>query len=309
MLKLYILNGPERGRSFDLEGDTTLLGRSSDNHVQIKDNGASRKHLKIHKKNGQFFIEDLNTSNGTLLNGEKISPREKFEVGEGHPITVGKTLMVLGEAPDEKEGPTLNFGNITAEIDPSQLPKPAQDRPMTHFKNMELLYRVSMVLMGSLDITEIFQKIMDHMFDLLKRIDRGAILLIDEKTRKLKQIAARSNYTDEKAIPNYSRTVVNKVINEGKPIIMQDTSLEDENDLSDSMKKIRSVMCVPLISRFQIRGVIYVDSVDRPHGFRREDLYLLTALSSSAAIAIENASLYSNASRDPRKAPGKRGPF
>jgi signal transduction histidine kinase/CheY-like chemotaxis protein/putative methionine-R-sulfoxide reductase with GAF domain len=159
---------------------------------------------------------------------------------------------------------------------------------------MELLYRVSMVLMGSLDITEIFQKIMDHMFDLLKRIDRVAILLIDEKTRKLKQIAARSNYSDEKAIPNYSRTVVNNVITEGKPVIMQDTALEDENDLSDSMKKIRSVMCVPLISRFQIRGVIYVDSVDRPHGFRREDLYLLTALSSSAAIAIENASLYSN---------------
>jgi signal transduction histidine kinase/ActR/RegA family two-component response regulator/pSer/pThr/pTyr-binding forkhead associated (FHA) protein len=259
--------------------------------------GASRKHLKIHKQNGQFFIEDLNTSNGTLLNGERISPGEKFEVGEGHPITVGKTLMVLGEAPVEKEKPTLNFGNITTEIDSTQLLTPTQDRPMTHFKNMELLYRVSMVLMGSLDITEIFQKIMDHMFDLLKRIDRGAILLIDEKTRKLKQIAARSNYSDEKAIPNYSRTVVNKVINESKPVIMQDTSLEDENDLSDSMKKIRSVMCVPLISRFQVRGVIYVDSVDRPHGFRREDLYLLTALSSSAAIAIENASLYSNLER------------
>jgi signal transduction histidine kinase/CheY-like chemotaxis protein len=151
-----------------------------------------------------------------------------------------------------------------------------------------------MVLMGSLDINEIFQKIMDHMFDLLKRIDRGAILLIDEKTHKLKQIAARSNYSDEKNIPNFSRTVVTKVINEGKPVIMQDTTLENEDDLSDSMKKIRSVMCVPLISRFQTRGVIYVDSVDRPHGFRREDLYLLTALSSSAAIAIENAALYSN---------------
>jgi signal transduction histidine kinase len=261
----------------------------------------SRKHLKIHKNNGQFFIEDLNTSNGTLLNGEKISPGEKFELGEGHPITVGQTLMVLGEALSEKEKSALNFGNVTTEIDATEFPSPPQDRPMTHFKNMELLYRVSMVLMGSLDITEIFQKIMDHMFDLLKRIDRGAILLIDEKTRKLKQIAARSKYSDENNIPNYSRTVVSKVINEGKAIIMQDTTLEDEDDLSDSMKKIRSVMCVPLISRFQTRGVIYVDSVDRPHGFRREDLYLLTALSSSAAIAIENASLYSDLERIVKK--------
>jgi len=47
-----------------------------------------------------------------------------------------------------------------------------------------------------------------------------------------------------------------------------------------------------LISRSQIRGVIYVDSVSKPHGFRNDDLSLLTALSSSAAIAIENALLY-----------------
>jgi signal transduction histidine kinase/ActR/RegA family two-component response regulator len=294
MLKLYILNGPERGQSFDLEAETTLLGRSPNNDIRIKDVGASRKHLKIHRKNGQYFIEDLNTSNGTLLNGERISPGEKFEVGEGHPITVGKTLMVLGEAFAEKGEHISNFGNITTEIDATELPTLPQDRPMTHFKNMELLYKVSIVLMGSLDVTEIFQKILDHVFDLLRRIDRGAILLIDEKTRQLKQIAARSNYSDDKTVANYSRTVVNRVINDGKPVIMQDTTLEDEDDLSDSMKKIRSVICVPLISKYQIRGVIYVDSVDRPHGFRREDLYLLTALSSSAAIAIENASLYSN---------------
>ena len=294
MLKLYILNGPERGQAFDLEAETTLLGRSPNNDIRIRDVGASRKHLKIHRKNGQYFIEDLNTSNGTLLNGERISPGEKFEVGEGHPITVGKTLMVLGQDITEKKECISNFGNITTEIDATELPTLAQDRPMTHFKNMELLYRVSIVLMGSLDVTEIFQKILDHVFDLLKRIDRGAILLIDEKTRNLKQIAARSNYSDEKSVTSYSRTVVNRVINEGKPVIMQDTTLEDEDDLSDSMKKIRSVICVPLISKYQIRGVIYVDSVDRPHGFRREDLYLLTALSSSAAIAIENASLYSN---------------
>jgi hypothetical protein len=173
VLKLYILNGPQRGRSFDLETDTTLLGRSHENHIQIRDKGASRQHLKIHRKNGQFFVEDLNTSNGTLLNGERIIPGEKLEVGEGHPITIGKTLIVLGESLSGEDKPGLNFGNMTTEIDATELHLPAQDRPMTHFKNMELLYRVSMVLMGSLDINEIFQKIMDHMFDLLKRIDRG----------------------------------------------------------------------------------------------------------------------------------------
>jgi PAS domain S-box-containing protein len=151
-----------------------------------------------------------------------------------------------------------------------------------------------MVLMGSLDVNEIFQKIMDHMFDLLKRIDRGAILLIDHKTGKLKQIISRSKYETGKSKLNYSRTVVNKVIKDGTPVMMPDTSQESPDNLSDSMEQVRSVMCVPLISKSQIRGVIYVDSLSAPHGFRREDLYLLTALSSSAAISIENALLYSS---------------
>jgi hypothetical protein len=60
------------------------------------------------------------------------------------------------------------------------------------------------------------------------------------------------------------------------------------------LMKIRSVMCVPLVSKSQTRGIIYVDSVKQPYGFRKEDLALLTALSSPAAIAVENALLYSN---------------
>ena len=70
-------------------------------------------------------------------------------------------------------------------------------------------------------------------------------------------------------------------------------------NLSESMQlmKIKSVMCVPLISRSTVRGVIYVDSVSKPHGFRKEDLSLLTALSIPAAYAIENALLHPKADR------------
>jgi signal transduction histidine kinase/ActR/RegA family two-component response regulator len=77
---------------------------------------------------------------------------------------------------------------------------------------------------------------------------------------------------------------------------MSDTRNADDSERSKSMElmKIRSVMCVPLVSKSQTRGIIYVDSIKRPYGFRKEDLALLTALSSPAAIAIENALLYSN---------------
>lgn len=95
---------------------------------------------------------------------------------------------------------------------------------------------------------------------------------------------------------DYSKTIVERVIRTAKPVSMADTSKEEEMNLSDSMKalNIRSVMCVPLISRGNMHGAIYVDSLNAPHGFRKEDLFLLVGLSSPAAVAIENALLYAN---------------
>ena len=74
---------------------------------------------------------------------------------------------------------------------------------------------------------------------------------------------------------------------------MSNTLYEAEGALSKDMEtsKIRCVLCVPMIIESQIYGAIYVDSVQGPYGFRRDDLLLLNSLTGSVAIAIENAQL------------------
>ena len=170
------------------------------------------------------------------------------------------------------------------------------NRPGTTPKNLEFIYKVTSALMESFRINEILERILDYIFDLFKRIDRGAIILLDSETGEISEIISRSTKKNEASTKTFSRTIVERVIKERKAITMTDTMDEERVDLSKSMEimKIRSVMCVPLISRSQVRGVVYVDSVGKPYGFRNEDLSLLTALSSPAAIAIENALLYSN---------------
>ena len=166
-----------------------------------------------------------------------------------------------------------------------------QDRPMTPQKNMELIYKASNALMESInvneDIHEILKRILNYLLDLLQRVDRGVFILIDSETKEISELIP--------GIRSYSRTIVDRVMREGKAVVMLDTFSEDKVDLSESMEimKVRSVMCVPLISRSQVKGAIYVDSLNRPYGFRKEDLSLLTALSVPAAFAIENASLHS----------------
>ena len=53
MDKLYIMNGPDKGRCFDLKGDTIYIGRSPDNNIQVKGRTVSRRHLKIHRKTNE----------------------------------------------------------------------------------------------------------------------------------------------------------------------------------------------------------------------------------------------------------------
>jgi PAS domain S-box-containing protein len=294
MAKLHIVHGPDKGKAFDLKDDITYIGRSSENDIQIKDNSVSRKHLKIIRKDNKFFVEDLKSTNNTFVDGEFVVPGKEIEIKAGLPIAIGKALVSIGESLPEETLSIQSSDEFANEFVKTGMYTAYKDRPMTTSKNLELIYKVANVLMQSLNITELFEKLMDYLFDFLKRIDRGAILLIDEKTGKLTQIITRSKYDTGGTLVNYSRTIVNKVITEAKPLTMPEMKPEEMDDFSDSMGVIRSVMCVPLISKSKVRGVIYVDSVDMPHGFRKEDVSLLTALSSSAAMAIENALLYSN---------------
>jgi len=122
---------------------------------------------------------------------------------------------------------------------------------------------------------------------------------LNKDTGKLQEVVSKTRIDDKDNLfskINYSRSIVNRAIKEAKPVKISNTSLVNKTNLSDSMEQmnVMSVMCVPLIYKEDILGVIYVDSIDLPEGFRKDDLELLTGLSNTASIAIENARLYSN---------------
>lgn len=292
MSKLFVLSGPEKGLSHDLKEEVIFVGRAPDNHVQLKERHVSRRHLKIVRKGDKYFIEDLRSTNGTYIRDKQIIPGKVFEVREGVPIGVGSVFLSLGREYKRDVTSLQKFVDPTSPLNDTT----EMDRPKTSLRNLELIYSVSKMLMQSLDLNELFEKILDHIFDLLKRIDRGAILLVDSRSGKITRVISRTKDDAKHAARPYSRTIVNRVLKEGKAVMMSNTMREDKEQRSESMEimKIKSVMCVPLMSKSKIRGAIYVDSVSKPYGFRKEDLSLLSALSSPAAIAMENATLYSN---------------
>jgi pSer/pThr/pTyr-binding forkhead associated (FHA) protein len=286
------MNGPDKGLSFDIVSDTVTLGRATENDIPMRDKSVSRIHAKISRKGNKFFVQDLKSKNGTFVDGMRIRAGTEYEIKEGVPIAVGKTFFSLGKAYPEDVLAILDSVDLFKELEGNG-DLAVKDRPLTAQKNMELIYKVSNVLMQSLNIKDVLEKILNYVMELLKRIDRGVIILINEDTRTISEVISIFKSGEDDCRMPYSRSIVNRVMRERQPVTMLDTLTEDQTILSDSMKinKIRSVMCVPLISRSKLRGVIYVDSVNQPHGFRKEDLDLLTALSSPAAVAIENALL------------------
>ncbi|RLS53296.1 MAG: FHA domain-containing protein, partial [Planctomycetota bacterium] len=74
------------------------IGRESANHIQLRDNEASRRHAEVSRVGEFFVICDLNSSNGTFVNKQKI---EKAELSSGDQLQIGRTLLVYSGDTEE----------------------------------------------------------------------------------------------------------------------------------------------------------------------------------------------------------------
>lgn len=89
-IKLMIVDGPSRGKEFPLAEGETVLGRTNETPIELPSNKVSRRHAAIRVARGQVEIEDLNSSNGTYINGKRIT---KSAVPAGAKIVVGEYVL------------------------------------------------------------------------------------------------------------------------------------------------------------------------------------------------------------------------
>lgn len=299
MNELCIISGDMGGRSFPLKKDVTTIGRSGDNDIRIPDRSISRAHAMIFKEGATYFVKDLNSYNGTVVDGKSIKAGEKMEVRKGSTIAVGDVFMSLGE-PDSVDGMVTQYAmDLTAQIDRERLGALYKDTRITNRKKLEVIYEVATLLMQSLGLQELCEKIVDSLFSCMERIDAASIILFEKEAGPWREMYSRSRNSVENVQPAYSKTIVDRVIKEGQAVMMSDIGGEGTESRSATMEalRVKSVMCVPLISRSKIRGVIYVHTCMQHQGFTKDDLFLFTGLSTPAALAVDNALLYTHTKR------------
>ena len=321
MLTLLVLQGPDKGRRFELPDAPALVGRES-RSLPLSDNTVSRRHCDLIPSNGEWVVRDLGSANGTYVNGGRVLSTAPLKVGDQ--LRVGRTLMVFGAQPGITR---TSSGNVTLEGVESGMDSaimhtvPSSEDSMVlavpepaaaAMANLKILYQLSATFGSSFDVDQVLEVVMDLVFEHVKA-DRGVILLLDPKTQELNAKVARTREETDRGDPNdtnsnrapekiqASRTIINHVLTTGEGVLSSNAMADKRFSKGKSVHNlgIRSALCVPIKARKlndkggdEVIGVIYIDSSVKNYTYSPDQLRLLTAIGLQAGLAVQNAKLY-----------------
>ncbi len=162
-------------------------------------------------------------------------------------------------------------------------------------EQLRALAHTTTLINSSLDINQVLNEVMDTVIA-LTGAERGYIVLRDEQSGDLEFRIARNldRETLEQSEFIVSRTVVGQVAETGRPVLTTNALADPAFSTQESVviHALRSILCVPLVFREQVTGVVYVDNRVKDSVFAEKELSLLSAFANQAAIAIENARLF-----------------
>jgi len=318
VFKLLSTSGEQ---AIDLQlGRKLVVGRAVTSDVPIYDPTISRRHAEIVLTTTGVRVTDLGSSNGTFLNGAKITDAEATA---NDVVTFGKVAFRVKEvtAPmprpqvvtppadfkSSKGGiaggtivrqlPVSVSGGVPAIVidEPqgaSHLKVKADNQEERRAKKLSLLLEVSKELSKQQELDRLLDKVVDFTFQIMN-VDRVSILLLDGVSNELIPRISKSRTGDASAAKHVPQSIARKAVEE-RVAILSDNAAADERFKGKSIliQSVRSAMCTPLMgSDSKVLGILYVDNLTATHSFADEDLEFLIAFGGLTAVAIENSQL------------------
>lgn len=156
---------------------------------------------------------------------------------------------------------------------------------------------VSQTVNSTLDLTQVLNIVMDTIVR-LTGAERGFVMLLDEETGELAFRTARNMDQETMGGSSFqiSLGIVNRVASESRPVVTTNAQADPRFSTHKSIMNysLRSILCVPLLVKNQVIGVIYVDSRIKTALFSERDLDILVTFANQVATAIDNARLFEN---------------
>jgi len=300
--RLIFIGGPVKDSTFALPVGEVSVGRDALNLLSIPDPSVSRRHCVIVQDEQGFKIRDLNSRNGTLVNG---TPVREHQLRHGDQITIGDSLCLF--LVDEDEDAPVSAGRVefedsssafrTISLRPSdvlylQPDKILRELPATSrlARNLSALLKISRVVHSIRDLDALQAEILGLTFEVAPA-ERGAILLNSHGKSDFTSVFARNrNASDARAV-RVSRTIARQVVEQGLAVLGSDIVASSTFRGVESLiaSQVHSLLCIPLLVFEKVIGCIYLDSTNPAARFEQDHLELVTAIAGISAVALDNA--------------------
>jgi Nif-specific regulatory protein len=298
--RLLVISGPLKDSTIPLAEGEVTIGRESANGIAVIDPSVSRKHCAVRGQDGKFQVRDLESRNGTLVNGTVVQEKE---LQHGDEIGAGNSTFIFLLEDGEVAGPgrvEFEEGQRTAEttmIHPRDVVYLQPDRLLRELpatsqvaRNLNALLKISRIVHAIRDLDDLQGQLLDLIFEVVPA-GRGAILLADKDGQQFNSMFARMRQAGQTPLVKVSRTVARQVLEQGIAILGTDVPGSGELREVESLaaSQVRSLLCVPLTVFQRVIGCIYVDSNTPGNQLHEEHLELVTAIAGISAVALENA--------------------
>jgi transcriptional regulator with GAF, ATPase, and Fis domain len=297
--RLLVVAGPLKDSTLPLPDGEATIGREPSNAIAVADPSVSRKHCLLRCVEGRFQIQDLESRNGTLVNGLAVKEqwlRHGDEISTGDSAflfllnderTLPASRVEFDEAPPNAETKTIQPKEVVY-LHPDRL---LRELPPTSqvARNLNALLKISRVVHAIRDLEQLQEQLLELIFEVVPA-GRGAILLADGPGQEFSSLHARTRLKGHTQLVRVSRTIARQAMEEGVAILGFDVpggDLRNVASLADS--EVRSLLCVPMTVFHRAIGCIYLDSTNATNRFQEEHLQLLAAIAGISAVALDNA--------------------
>ena len=294
LLRVVGTAGPLAGRvvSWPEDEDELTFGRESSNSIEVPDLTASRRHCRLLRSENRVLLEDLDSANGTILNGRAI--RGCVAVSSGDEISFGDSRFQLEEVGRSSVacsvGARVQDSNLelveTVRIDIcAESDLAANEIASTEtLSGLRFLIQAAEAISDANSLPELAQVVADACLEALPA-DRVSLVLDDATV----PLSWGWNRTDARAPVSVSRTVLSIVRRDPSGILCNDVRVHVTLGASHSLaeQQVAALVAVPLLARRRSLGVLYADRQCRGEKFSEHHAKWILALGRTAALAVE----------------------
>ena len=298
--RLLVIAGPSKDSTIPLPEGEATIGRDPTSAVAVIDPSVSRKHCVLRREDDRFQIRDLESRNGTLVNG--VAVKEQW-LRHGDEIATGDSVFLFLLEEDDRANPPsrveFDESRPTAEtkiIHPKEVVYLQPDRLLRELpatsqvaRNLSALLKISRVVHAIRDLEELQAQLLDLIFEVIPA-GRGAILLSEGSGQDFNCLYARTRQAGQPQLIRVSRTIARQVMKENVAILGVDVSTGALRDVESLVaSEVRSLLCVPLSVFQRMIGCIYLDSTSTASRFQEDHLQFMAAVAGISAVALDNA--------------------